>query len=282
MPIPRRPKRPPQAPPKKPQVDDLPADEDVLDSADDWMTTGTDADKRINDYQKEASRPRAREFFITQAEVTKAGGRCTVRVHCAFNYANADFRVAIPRITVKEGARFNSYTSKAGDCALAAGGLRPSIRPVFVLIDHRTYEKQDGSAGGDDVRLWIPMPSVQGLMDSAIDDLAETLGEDRDDIDLTQYEAKITKAGTGRRSTWAISFIAKPRPLSSDIQEKIKKFCGVEHTPTLRDYRKKLAELLAPEPRFLLSQGAKPYVEQKTPEDAGQASGRTPFDDDGD
>lgn len=280
MALPKRKATPPTRPQHKPEPveDDLPDADSYTEEASDWMTTGKDADKRINDYQKQVNRPRAREFFITQKEVAAANGRASVRVHFAVNYANPIYRIAVPRITIKEGQNFNSYTSPPGDCALAAGGLRPSVRPVYLLIDHRTYSKQDGSKGGDDVRLWIPMPSVQGLVDQAIEDLCETIGEERADIDLTQYEAKITKAGTGRRSTWAISFVGKARPLPSDIQEKIGRFFKNEDgsLPSHAQYVKHMREVLAPDPRFLLSKGAKPYVQQVTPSNAGAADEEEP------
>ena len=282
MPLPKRRKAPPQRsqePPREVYEDTSAPDADeIVNSASDWMTTGEDADKRINDYQKEVSKPRAREFFITTKEVNDAQGRATVRAHFALNYADPDYRIAVPRITIKEGGNFNSYTSPPGDCALAAGGQRPSVRPVYLLIDHRTYTTRDGKEGGDDVRLWIPMPSVQGLVDQAIDDLCETLGKERDTLNLTEYEAKITKAGTGRRSTWAVSFIARSKPLPMAVQEKIGKFFRNESgkLPTMSQYKTHMREVLAPDPRYLLSRGAKPYVEAQVPVDAGKAGDEEP------
>jgi len=223
-----------------------------------YLSFGDEASKRVTEYQQHASRPRAREFFITTKEVTAGGGQATMRVHFAVNYADKRFHIAVPRVTIPGATpgTYDSFTCPGPDCAIAATGIMPSIRPVYILVDHRTYATKEGKPGGDDVKLWIPQPSILGLVDTCINDLCETLGIDRTALDLTRYEGKITKVGVGRRSAWSVSIIAKEKPLSKESLDRINKFFGAEGRQfTFADYRKQMQSLLAPDPRYMISKG---------------------------
>lgn len=272
MPIPPRrlPVRRP-APETEPETDqeteaevdtDTPAEE--ADTS--YLSTGSDAKKRVKDYQEHVSRPRARELFITQAEIEAGEGSCTVPAHFCVNYADEQWAVSAPFITLREGTKFNRYLSPGnGDCALQAGGLQPSIRPVYLVIDHRKYKKQDGTMGGDDVRLWVPPAGTIGLLESAVNMLRDNLGVSGP-LDITNYELRITKSGKGRKTTWAVAFLAREKPMAGPWRAAINKFIlgeklAKERKFTLEDYRRFLAKLLAPDPRWLLSKnGNRPYA----------------------
>jgi hypothetical protein len=243
------------------------------------MSFGDDAGKRVTEYQQHASRPRTREFFITTKEVTAGNGQATIRVHFAVNYADKRFHIAVPRVTIPSvnAGQFDSYTSPGADCAIAAAGITPSIRPVYVLVDHRQYTTKEGKPGADDVKLWIPQPSILGMVDNAINDLAEVIGCDRSKLNLIKYEAKITKIGTGRRSAWNVSFVPKEKFMAPDTLDKINKFFGAEGRAfTYDDYRKRMTAILAPDPKYMISKGGS-YVKKAAPVASGDGGDEPPY-----
>lgn len=278
--LPKRPAAPPRTLPGRPSpaasaappaADDPPE----LAGAESYMSFGDDAGKRVTEYQQHASRPRTREFFITTKEVTAGNGQATIRVHFAVNYADKRFHIAVPRVTIPSvhAGQFDSFTSPGADCAIAAAGITPSIRPVYVLVDHRQYVTKEGKPGADDVKLWIPQPSILGLVDNAINDLAEVVGCERSKLNLLKYEAKITKVGTGRRSAWNVSIVPKEKSMAPDTLDKINKFFGAEGRAfTYDDYRKRMTAILAPDPKYMISKGGT-YVKK--------ATGPTPMPEDG-
>lgn len=242
------PRRQPPAPPSKimqPSEEET-ASSDVDDSTPDYLLSGDDAKKRVQD----SAQPKnfLREFFITANEVKAGNGQAEVRVHLCANYADKKYQVAVPRCTIKDGKLFRSYTSVQGDCALAAAGVAVSVRPVFVVMDHRQFTRKDNSTGKDDIKFWIPQPSHLGLMTTAIKNLAESLGEEPENINVMDYVLKITKVGEGRRSTWAFNFIAKKMPLNPVQKAAVDKFFE-------KGYRQTLSKYLAPDPKYMISKG---------------------------
>jgi hypothetical protein len=273
MPIPPRRPTPASAKPppaRVPTEDELQeAEEDVPD----YLMTGGKAETAV----KESAQARGSagfEFFITTKEMDAAKKRgengVTVRVHFIRNYADTEEKVSVPRCTIKENGRFASYTSPGNDCALAAAGVNVSIRPVYLLVDHRSYKRQDGSVSKDQVKFWIPSPPLMAIMDAAIANLCENTGEDPKTIDIRKYEAKITKIGEGRNTAWSIDFVVRPTGLSQEAIENVKKFYGD------LSYRQKLGKLLAPNPRYMLSRGGSYVKPSNVPQGGGAADGDEP------
>jgi len=253
--------------PIDPVENDAPAD-------DDWLSTGADVDKAVKE-AKASSRPRVNEFFFVKGEQEgvvdqhtgrkKAEGSASAYVHFAVNYADEAYKTVIPRITIKENGRYNSYTSPGPDCAIRqATGQNPSLRPVYLLVDHRSYTSQEGKTYVDTVKTWIPAASVMDLVDLAIDNLADALSMDRDDLDITQYKAKVTKSGYKRKSVWSISFVPKEEEYSDEAWERVGMFFlgkdEFDADPDLDEitpdmHAQKVRKLLAPDPRYMLSKG---------------------------
>lgn len=250
---PRRPMPPPRpaAPPAATQEPDTQADDVPVEEG--FLNFGTQAQQAVHNSQEANQFRGYREFFITKGEVEDAAKRgeagCTVRAHFVRNYANANENVSVGRCSISVGQnRSESYTSAGSDCALAAAGVPVSVRPVYVLVDHRVYQKKDGTKGTDDVKLWIPPPNILSVMENAIKNLCENTGIDRLAIDITKYEAKITKIGVGTKTTWAIDFMVKPVPLSKAAQDSIAKTLE-------KGYKATMAKWLAPNPKYMISRG---------------------------
>jgi hypothetical protein len=212
--------------------------------------------KQAHDRVKSSAEHRAfhPEFFITAAETEAAAKRgepgASVRVHFAVNYTDDENYICVPRVTVKENGKFRSYTSSGTDCAIAAAGIPVSNRPCYLVVDHRQFKRKDGSISQDEVKLWMPPPATAGIMQNAMVNLAENLGIEIPDLDVTRYEAKITKVGTGRQTTWAIDFIARERPMAQSALDKIDKFLE-------GGYRQTMARILAPSPKYMISKGGR-------------------------
>lgn len=262
VPAPRPPQPPPPEQPEQPE-DAAPADDTPDES---YLAFGQQAQERIKVGQ-EANAPRGyREFFVTKAEVAAAktkGEVPTVRVHFVRNYAKLEENVSVPCCTIMVQGRPTRYTSAGDDCALAAAGVPVSIRPAYLLIDHRVYTKQDQTKGTDDLKLWIPPPNIMGIMQNAIKNLAENLGVDQSQVDITKHEAKLSKIGEGRSTTWAIDFVIQPRALSKTAVENITKAFGTDGV------RKTLAKWLAPNPRYRISKGGTYVMPPRQPRSGG-------------
>jgi hypothetical protein len=138
-----------------------------------------------------------------------------------------------------------------------------------VLIDHRSYSRKDGTVSTDEVKLWVPAPTMLGIMQNAIRNLAENLQCEPSAVDITKYEAKISKMGEGRSTTWAINFSLAPRALSKVAVDAIAKTFGE------RGYKQTMMMWLAPNPKFLISRGGSYVMPRK-----GQSAGPTPASDD--
>ena len=267
----RRPLRTPAPSKEYEEEEELTSESDASDVDDSeegeasFLSYGKDAAKRVTDYQKHASRPRAREFFITKKEIEAANGNCTVRVHFVVDYSKKEWQVAAPFVTLKVGQHYDQFVCAGADCALVAGGKHEVVKPVYYVVDHRSYETKDGKKGSDDIKQWTPPAAVKGLIENAIAELAEDEELSIENIDLRNYEARITKSGTGRGSSWGVSFARKSRPMAKDIVDKIGKFFGCKGTPSLQEYRTHLGKLLQPDPKWMLSRnGNKPWHEGAT------------------
>jgi hypothetical protein len=244
---------PPPRPAAPPAAETSAADDGSPDES--YLAFGEKAKTAVKISQEANAYRGYREFYITKKEISAAQAKgengVTVRVHFLRNYANPAENVSVPRCTIKSHDGFDSFTSPGDDCALAAAGVPVSIRPVYVLIDHRTYLRRDNTTGSDDLKLFIPPPNFMGVMENAIKNLAENLGVAPGQVDVTKYEAKVTKISQGRSTTWAVDFVLQPKGLSKVAMENIAKAFDKE------GYRKVLAKWLAPNPRYMISRGGK-------------------------
>ena len=271
-------KKPLRKAPVEPKYED-PVDEDegLGVSSDDFLLTGDKAESYAR--QQAAQRAReVREFFITKKELAASPtGNVEVRTHLCINYAetssSGDFYniVATPSVVIPAGSgRFNTFTSpENGDCAFRAAGLNPYLKPLFVIMDHRSVKSKDGKKTyKDNVRAWRPGTGQIGQMRQAIRNLAENLGFDPDDsstydqIDVRDHICKITKLGAGKRSTWSIDFLVAKTPLTEEQKKNIARWFGLEvdkgqTTVTRKIYMDKMRQILAPDDRYLISKGGK-------------------------
>ena len=253
--LPPRKAVPPRQPPAQPtgpeEVDSSAADDGSPDES--YLNYGASAKQAVKNSQEANAFRGYREFFITKKDMAAAAQKgeqgVTVRVHFIRNYANPQENVSVPRCTIKTANSFDSYTSPGADCALAAAGVPVSIRPVYLLIDHRTYAKKDNTTGCDDLKLFIPPPNFMGIMENAIKNLAENLGVDPSAVDITRHEAKLSKIASGRNTTWAVDFVIQPKALSKVAVDNIAKGFGTD------GYKKTLAKWLAPNPKYMISRG---------------------------
>jgi hypothetical protein len=254
MPVPRR-QPPPTQPPREPPPQDDDQQEGAADGSPDesYLSFGGQAKEHVKTYQEANAFRGYREFFITKTEMQKAKEKneqgVTARVHFIRNYANPKETVAVPRCTIMLNGRPTSFTSAGNDCALAAAGVPVSMRPVYLLIDHRQYKKQDNTVACDDLKLFIPPPAVMGIMENAVKNLAENLGVDPSQVDITKHEAKLTKVASGRSTTWAIDFVIAPKALSKTATDNIAKAFGE------LGYQKTLLKWMAPNPKYRISKG---------------------------
>lgn len=211
------------------------------------------------------------EFFITKAEVAAAKAKgepgVTVRVHFMRNYAKEAENIVVPRVSVMEAGNWKSYTSAGDDCAIVQAGVRPQMKPVYVLADHRMIlDKQTNQKVCDRIRLFIAPSIFVGLMDSAVKNLAENLGVDPSTIDITKYEARLTKIGEGRSSSWSLDFAVQPKALSQTALNNYAK--------TFKDgYIETLTKWLAPSDRYLISKGGRYIKPARNANDAAQGGG---------
>jgi hypothetical protein len=191
----------------------------------------------------------------------------------------SEYKVAVPRVTIPAGqGRFDSFTSPGADCAIAAAGVGVAICPVFVLVDHRQFSKKDGSKHTDSVKLWIPRPGISGLMKTAIETLCEDLECDADEVDLRNYELRITKTGTGRGSNWALNFFSRnEKPWQAAWNDPLMKFMGIDHLPTTADYRAFMAKILAPNPKYMISRGGVYHKPVSNDSQSADASDDVPY-----
>ena len=238
---PKRPVRPP------PEVSD---DEDT--SFADAISFGENAEEQIEQYQQRVALGNVLEFFFTKDEIKRNKGRASAEVHFLRNYADKRNMVSVPRVTIMENGRPRSYTSPGNDCAIASAGVNVAVRPVYFLMDHRVFERQSGEEGTDQIKMFIPASSMQGLITTAIEQLADAVEVDVSDLDITRYRATITKVGTGRKSSWSISFLPREKPLTSEQKKAVAEF----FQPS---YKEKVRQVLAPDPRYMLSKGGR-YV----------------------
>lgn len=262
------PRQPPAQPTQPEEVDPSAAADGSPDES--YLNYGNAAKQAVKTSQEANAYRGYREFFITKKDMAAAQQKgeagVTVRVHFIRNYANPNENVSVPRVTIKTQQGFDSFTSPADDCALAAAGCNVSIRPVYLLIDHRTYAKKDNTTGTDDLKLFIPPPNFMGIMENAIKNLAENLGVDPSAVDVTKHEAKLSKISSGRSTTWAIDFVIQPKGLSKIAVDNIAKAFGTD------GYRKTLAKWLAPNPKYMISRGGRYTLPPKNPQQPGQAA----------
>jgi len=278
-----RKRKPAPIQPVEPKESASSAEETAADTS--WMSVGSTSVESARAKSKSNSKPKVREFFFVKDEINattdpntgkkKQKGTATALVHFAVNYADDKYNCAIPRITVKEGGRFMSYTSPGTDCAIAqATGNHASIRPVYTLVDHRSYE-HDGKEYTDMIKTWIPPATMIDLMRVAIENLCDSTGIDLEDIDITEYPAKISKSGSGRQTVWSLSFIAREDQYSDEAWDRVCGFFyGYEEAKdkeydeiTYEANSSKIAKLLAPDPRYILSTGGKYHVAGAPDED---------------
>lgn len=256
------PRQPPVQPTQPEEVDPAAAAEDGSPD-ESYLNYGQTAKQAVKNSQEANAYRGYREFFITKKDMTAAAQKgeagVTVRVHFIRNYANPNENVSVPRCTIKTQQGFDSYTSPGDDCALAAAGVNVSIRPVYLMIDHRTYTKRDNTTGTDDLKLFIPPPNFMGIMENAIKNLAENLGVDPSAVDITKHEAKLSKIASGRSTTWAVDFVIQPKGLSKIAMENMAKAFGTE------GYKKTLAKWLAPNPKFMISRGGRYTMPPRQP-----------------
>lgn len=269
---PVRPPAPSTASSPEPGVEDQePSNEQVSDPGSDFLFTGSAAKARVA--QSAEGFSGAREFFITTKELEAARAKTgtasvTVNIHFCKDVSKPEHYICVPRVGAKEGPNFRSYTAAGGgsDCAIcAATGKQPSMCPVFVILDHRTFKRQDGSVGGNEVKLWIPRPAMAGIFTQAVKTLAENLGCTPDQVDVTQHVAQITKVGTGRSSTMTINFLVKRNPMSNADVNTFNKVFKDGYMETLRKW-------LAPNPRYMISKGGT-YIAPATTNTAGRFGG---------
>lgn len=256
------------APPKPATKRKDPDPEPVVDEEDDtgYLAFGEKADEQIAQYREQVNTPFVREFFISSKEIAASDNdSVTVRTHLLFDYTIKAWNSSAPFISLMNGNRPELCLAPPSDCALQAGGLTPSIRPIYCLMDHRKFKTKAGATGSDQVKLWIPASTITGILSTAVLDLKENLDMDEEDpIDISRYELKITKNGTGRKSTWALSFTAREKPLTDEQIEAVCKFFGTEDYPDVPTVRKYLGKIFKPNPKYLLSRnGNRPY--QKAP-----------------
>ena len=244
----------------EPEVE-TPQEDDGGDSG--FLAFGDRSQEQVAQYREQVSTPFVREFFISGKEIAASSDdKVTARVHLLFDYTQKDWNASAPFINLMEGNRPKLMLSPGnGDCALQAGGLNPSVRPIYFLMDHRTFKTKDGKTGTDGIKIWIPASNVAGLLGTAVADLRENLGvEEEDDLDITEYELKITKTGVGRKSSWALAFTARHKPLDQDQKDAVIKYFGFAGFPRLQEYRQYLGKIIRPNPQYLLSKnGNRPY-----------------------
>lgn len=260
--------RPPPAQPTEPEeVDPSAADDGSPDES--YLNYGASAKQAVKNSQEANAFRGYREFFITKKDMAAAAQKgeqgVTVRVHFIRNYANPLENVSVPRVTLKTQTGFDSFTSPSADCALAAAGCPVSIRPVYLLIDHRVYQKKDNTTGSDDLKLFIPPPNFMGIMENGIKNLAENLGVDPAAVDITKHEAKLSKIASGRNTTWAVDFVIQPKALSKVAVDNIAKGFGTD------GYKKTLAKWLAPNPKYMISRGGHYVMPPKQPQQGSVA-----------
>lgn len=228
-----------------------------------FLAFGDRSQEQVANYREQVSTPFVREFFISSKEIAASpDDKVTARVHLLFDYTQKEWNASAPFINLMDGIKPKLILSPGGgDCALQAGGMSPSIRPIYFLMDHRTFKTKDGKVGTDGVKVWIPASNVAGLLGTAIADLRENLGtKDEDDLDITGYELKVTKTGVGRKSSWALAFTARRKPLVPVQKEAVSKYFGVEGNLSIGDYRRYLGKIIRPNPQYLLSKnGNRPY-----------------------
>lgn len=219
-----------------------------------YLSYGSDADKKI---EADANSPKNSfwEFFITKDELKKSKNVCAVDVTFAFNYADPQYAIAVPRVTVREGGNFRQVTSAGNDCAVAAAGVQPSLKPAWLLIDHRTYVNKQGEKVTNRAKVWLPPGSLIGLMKSALGVLASELGCDPSSIDIRKHRCVLTKSATGKKTSWSIQFRVKEREF--EYEEVVSSFMKMDHYPSLQEYRRFMGKLLAPNPRYMISKGGK-------------------------
>lgn len=262
------PRQPPVQPTQPEEVDPAAAAEDGSPD-ESYLNYGASAKQAVKNSQEANAFRGYREFFITKKDMTAAAQKgeqgVTARVHFIRNYANPLENVSVPRCTIKTQQGFDSYTSPGADCALAAAGVPVSIRPVYLMIDHRTYAKKDNTTGCDDLKLFIPPPNFMGIMENAIKNLAENLGVDPSQVDITKHEAKLSKIASGRNTTWAVDFVIQPKGLSKIAVENITKGFGTD------GYKKTLAKWLAPNPRYMISRGGNYIMPPRQPQQGSVA-----------
>lgn len=262
---------------RQPEPDDS-DDDDLGVSADDFLMTGNQAETYAKNQQAERARE-VKEFFITKKEIAASpNGNVEVRSRLCINYAevsaSGDFHniIATPCVTIPVGGgRFKTYTSpENGDCAFRAAGLTPYLKPLFVLMDHRSFKSKEGKVYKDNVRAWRPGTGQIGQMRQAIRNLAENLGLNPDDpesykrVDVRDHVCKVTKLSAGKRSSWSIDFLVAKTPLTTQQKEYIAKWFGLDPekdgtTVTRKTYMGKMRSILAPDERYLISKGGK-YV----------------------
>ena len=253
------------APPKKAPKPQPEETEDLHDDTEDdagYLAFGEKADEQIAQYREQVATPFVREFFISSKEIAASDDdMVTVRTHLLFDYTQKAWNSSAPFITVMENNRPVLCLSPGDDCALQAGGLSPSIRPIYVLMDHRKFKTKQGATGSDNVKVWIPPSGVTALLSAAVLDLKDNLGLDAEDhVDISRYELKITKSGTGRKSTWALAFTAREKPLTDEQLETACEFFKTETLPDVPTVRKTLGSMFKPNPKYLLSRnGNRPY-----------------------
>lgn len=223
----------------------------------DFMFTGTKA-AAVTKASADGTDRGAPEFYITTKETLAAKaatGNPAVTVHAHFykDYSKAANFISVPRVTIKQGDKFKSFTSAGAgsDCAIvAATGKQPRSCPVFVLIDHRKYTRQDGTQVSDSVKLWIPSPNLLSVLNQAVQDLAANLGCGVDQVDITQHEARITKSGSGTSTVWGISFLVARKTIAPEVRAKADKMFN-----DAGGYMALLSKWLAPADRYTISKG---------------------------
>lgn len=241
----------------------------------DFMFTGARA-AAVTKASADGTDRGAPEFYITSKEMAAAKAATgspvvTVLAHFYKDYSKAANFISVPRVTIKQGEQFKSFTSAGAgsDCAIvAATGKQPRSCPVFVLVDHRKYTRQDGSQVSDSVKLWIPAPNLLSVLNQAVQDLAANLGCGVDQVDITQHEARITRSGTGTTTVWGISFLVARKPLAHDVRAKVDKVFN-----DAGGYMALLTKWLAPADRYTISKGGVYAV----PSFNGQGSEEPPY-----
>jgi hypothetical protein len=278
---PRRTAQTRQAPPEpkattpEPETETL--EQATPESPASYLSFGESAEKKI---KEDAARVRLAhwEFFVTRKELDRAENKTViVQATLAFPYTRTDYAVAVPRVSIKTPNGFESYTSPPGDCAIAAAGITVMVRPLFFLIDHRTFDRKDGTKGSDQVKGWLPSSNMIGIMKGAMSQLADDVGIPFDKLDIRNHRLRITASMTGRRIAYAVSF--SPKATQFNYSDAVAKFMRTKQYPTLFEYQAFVSKLLAADPRYMISRGGtyqKPVSRQPAEGESEHTGGDEP------